>query len=156
MEEEASDRRAVRFDDLFEWSVKMILSAFRVMRLAAPALVMTGAVCAAPLHARGEPATPSRGTIAQIESGFALRDIIKSVGIVDSAWMNRHSRVHVRKVRCVASDAGAALCTYEADRGLPGEPDMEGWRERTTTFVRSTAFDPLTSAQGWTIVRPDD
>jgi hypothetical protein len=105
----------------------------------------------APQSVRLTPAeVPDRRTIAAIESGFALREDLRTVGVVDSETMNRNARVKVRGVSC-APTGGAAICTFEANRCLTGESDDagDGWCRREAETSQS-----LIVSRGWTIDRP--
>ena len=100
---------------------------------------------------------PSRGDVAEIESGLALLGDMQVVGIGDSAAMNRAARVRIRKLACAPSGKNSARCTYDADRCLAGEHDAgSGWCRRTAQFVRVTpsSITPGISRRGWAVVRP--
>jgi hypothetical protein len=106
--------------------------------------------------------TPSASTIARVESGYALLQDLSSVGVADSAAMNRAARVRVREVSCTADGIDAAICAYAADRCLEGEsdPDGDGWCQRSARFVRVRhAQSPGQAAmlvRGWTVDRSPD
>jgi hypothetical protein len=96
---------------------------------------------------------PSLRTVTGIESGVALLDNLRTVGVVDTGAMNAASRVHLRRFGCWPDgSAAAAACTYETDHCLSGYfaalPD--GWCRRTRRYVRAVADsqDPA-SADGW-------
>lgn len=101
---------------------------------------------------------PSNLTIARIESGHALLQDIKVVGVADSATMNDNARVHVRNVACSAS-AADAICDYEASRCLEDETDTDGdgWCRRTARFIKiawpSDPFQSVMIDKGWTVDR---
>jgi len=103
---------------------------------------------------------PAPRTIAQIESGYRLLQLIVDVGVVDSASMNGASRVKVRSVACEADGEAAAVCEYDASRCLPSEADPDGdeWCRRKARFVRvdhpHDPFHVAMIAQGWTVDRP--
>ncbi len=112
-------------------------------------------ICLVPGYAIArQPAIPSAGTIARIESGYALLQDIRSVGVVNHAL-----RVKVREVRCTVDGTGAAICSYSADRCLEGEsdPDGVGWCQRSARFVRirhaQYPFQAAMIARGWTVDR---
>jgi hypothetical protein len=97
-------------------------------------------------------AVPSSRAIAEIESGTQLSEVIQSVGVADSASMNRASRVRVRAVSCTTPVSGAALCVYEADHCRDGETDgnNDGWCRRETRFVRDEqAWQGEPQSGGW-------
>ncbi|MEA1015193.1 hypothetical protein [Sphingosinicella sp. LY1275] len=103
---------------------------------------------------------PAPRTIAQIESGYRLLQLIVDVGVVDNASMNAASRVKVRGVACQADGEVAAVCEYDASRCLPPEADLDGdeWCRRKARFVRvdrpDDPFHVVMIAQGWTVDRP--
>ena len=115
----------------------------------------TGAVASSPGGA-GEVLLPSLEEIAQMESGWQLDEALRTVGVVESAALNREARVSIRDSDCSLAADGAAACTYESSRCLNGEqPGADGWCLRTSRFVRTTEVPPgLTSAGGWTLERP--
>ena len=99
---------------------------------------------------------PSSRTIARIESGALLLELLTVVGVADTASMNRESRVRVRAVSCTSEPSSRALCTYEADHCREGEIDSDnnGWCSRQTRFVRTgTPLPTEPNDHGWIVDR---
>ena len=129
------------------------------MRKFAPAALFLAAACVPFASGDARHGGQSFGprTIAYLESGWALREDLRTVGVGDSAEMNRNSRVRVRRIRCKSREIMGVTCSYDASRCLDGEldPDGDGWCQRTRMFVRASgSSDPLISAHGWTIAMP--
>jgi len=92
------------------------------------------------------PPQPSVVAIARIETGLALIEDQRAVGVADSESMNRAARTRVRNVRCASPDAGKSVCTYDTARLGAGED----WVARRRSFVRQervVSGEP--SADGW-------
>ena len=137
----------------------LLFAAVERMRLviAAPLLL---AACAGtpPPNGAGDALLPRAKAIAEMESGYQLYVSLRTVGVYESAAMNRDARARVRNVSCAPASGGAATCSYQADRCLDDEqPGADGWCRRTSRFVRTTQVPPgPTSARGWTLDRPLD
>ena len=99
---------------------------------------------------------PSRRDVQEIESGLALVANIEAVGVIDSAALNRASRVRIRALRCTPAGVNRAVCSYWASICLEGESDddRDGWCVRTTRFARIPPTGmPGVSRKGWAAVR---
>ncbi|MBI1683899.1 hypothetical protein [Caulobacter hibisci] len=90
---------------------------------------------------------PSVGAIARIETGLAVLQDVEIVGVGDSEGINHAARTRVRDVRCSTSEAGRAVCRYEAARLGPAAD----WRERRQIFVRRAPRPGELGANGWTL-----
>lgn len=117
------------------------------MRIWTPIVVLIVSGCASATS------QPGVRTVARIETGLALLEILQTVGVADSQSMNRAARTRVRNLRCAPPEAGKAVCTYDTallgsgeewvtrrrtfvrqERPLPGEPSADGWvPEKTAT-----------------------
>lgn len=100
---------------------------------------------------------PTLEDVSSMESGFLLLKNIETVGVIDSKSLNVASRVRVRSLRCTLSSASEVVCSYESNRCLDNEADLNGdaWCQRSSLFGRFTGGAPTpTSNGGWILKRP--
>jgi hypothetical protein len=101
---------------------------------------------------------PSPRTIARLETGLRLDEMIQAVGVVDNRSLNQRARVRVRSVVCRPLPDGDAMCSYEASACLPNEQatSPNGWCARETRFIHigGREVPAVPGLEGWAISRP--
>ncbi len=100
---------------------------------------------------------PSAREIARLETGLRLDNIVQSVGVSDTASMNRAARVRVRSATCRYLPNHEAICSYQA-RPCPEDgqaTSRDGWCSVEARFAH-TGESPVSAMVGleqWAISR---
>jgi hypothetical protein len=119
------------------------------MKVVQTIIIFAIGVLGSPVSIRAE-TVPGRATIAGIETGLALLENLRTVGVYDTKTMNRDARRKVRKIDCKPRGTDGATCSYEVDHCAPA------WCQRTNHFVRSVEKFPTVPAyRGWKLVLTD-